>query len=408
MATVAQRTPEQRRTDRILALAGAFSPNTPVTKADLFAKRGKLMDDLLDTLIQPGAHAVIYGERGVGKTSFVSVMSEVYQRVLMTARTNCTSEDSFSDIWHNVFETMTLGSESRLVGFGDNLKKSITTARGLLPERVTPNDVRKALSLLSNGGRVVVILIDEFDRVSSATTKRLFADTIKMLSDYGLNASIVLVGVADSVTQLIAEHESINRNLVQVLMPRMVPAELAEIVDKGLAQVDMTITREAKNRIVSISRGLPHYTHTLALYAARNASNNDRDNVASADVDSAIKNAIQKAQEYVQAMYQDAVKSAQKANYEQVLLACALAPVSDRGSFAAADVRDPMSKIMGKRYEIPNFINNLNLLASEGRGSVLEKIGTPRAYRFRFRDPLLQPYVVMRGIDKGLIKSSDV
>ena len=40
--------------------------------------------------------------------------------------------------------------------------------------------------------------------------QRLFADLIKTLSDQLVRATVVLVGVADNVSDLVAEHESIE------------------------------------------------------------------------------------------------------------------------------------------------------------------------------------------------------
>jgi len=108
-----------------------------------------------------------------------------------------------------------------------------------------------------------IIIIDEVDRIKDQRTTALLADTIKNLSDHSVAATLVLVGVADSVDELIAEHQSVERSLLQVHMPRMSWEELSEILDKGLERLDMTIEKKAKHRIVSLSEGLPHYTHLL-------------------------------------------------------------------------------------------------------------------------------------------------
>ncbi|MBI3822813.1 MAG: hypothetical protein HY289_09055 [Planctomycetes bacterium] len=39
---------------------------------------------------------------------------------------------------------------------------------------------------------------------------------------------------------------------------------------------------------------------------------------------------------------------------------------------------------------------------------MLERIGLPRRYRFRFRNPLLQPFVIMEGFAQGLIRRGDL
>jgi hypothetical protein len=80
--------------------------------------------------------------------------------------------------------------------------------------------------------------------------------------------------------------------------------------------------------------------------------------------------------------------------------------VRSRFIFAAADVRDPLSMIMGKPYDIPAFAQHLNDLSDSARGPVLQKKGSTRRFRYRFINPLLQPYVIMKGLSEGLIEPS--
>jgi len=58
---------------------------------------------------------------------------------------------------------------------------------------------------------------------------------------------------------------------------------------------------------------------------------------------------------------------------------------------------------MKKPYEIPAFSQHLNAFCENARGPVLQRTGTARRYRFRFENPLMQPFVIMDGIKKGLI-----
>lgn len=55
-----------------------FSPSAPITRKDLFAGRTKQLMQLIDAVTEPGQHAVIYGERGVGKTSMAAVCVEIF------------------------------------------------------------------------------------------------------------------------------------------------------------------------------------------------------------------------------------------------------------------------------------------------------------------------------------------
>ena len=62
-----------------------------------------------------------------------------------------------------------------------------------------------------------------------------------------------------------------------------------------------------------------------------------------------------------------------------------------------------MSLIMGKRYDIPAFSQHLNAFCDDDRGPVLQRTGTARKFRLRFVNPLLQPFVLLKGVSDGMV-----
>ena len=113
---------------------------------------------------------------------------------------------------------------------------------------------------------------------------------------------------------------------------------------------------------------------------------------------------VQNASASTKERYITAIQSSHKDSlYEQVLLACALAEPDEFGYFGPPDVRGPMSAIMGKKYEIPAFARHLSSFCNESRGRALERRGTKHRYSYRFSNPLLRPYVYLRGIDNGRV-----
>jgi len=52
---------------------------------------------------------------------------------------------------------------------------------------------------------------------------------------------------------------------------------------------------------------------------------------------------------------------------------------------------------------IDNFQEHLKKFILEERGCVLARRGWDRAFKFRFRDPMMQPYVIMRGVEEKLV-----
>jgi len=391
--------------DRQATLAGLFSPAAPITEQQLFAGRQGQMDNLLHAIEQVGQHAVIFGERGVGKTSIAATMAANLRGTDLPVLTTCDSTDSFSSIWRKTLEEIAVVHELPGVGFAPQASEVLATAADRLPldRDLTPNDVRKIAQEFDRFGDVIIV-IDEFDNLDDGEAKGLFADTMKILSDRRLSTTLVLVGVADNVEELIAEHQSVERAIVQIPMPRMSTLELKEIIDR-IDNVGMSITEEAKERITRLSQGLPHYTHLLSKAAALAADERDSHLIEIGDVDKATEVAMQNAQEGIIRSYYRATMSSQGTLYPQVLLACALTRGDDLGYFSAADVRAPLAAILGKPIETRSFSRHLNQLSDQEaeRGTVLQKIGPPRKLRFRFLNPLLQPFVIMKGLADGLV-----
>src|ERR1700733_5296275 len=90
---------------RIDTLLESFSPSAPIDRRDVFAGRRDQLAALYTVMRQRGQHAVIYGERGVGKTSLASITADQARRdEFFTAHVICDSSDDFSSIWHKIFE----------------------------------------------------------------------------------------------------------------------------------------------------------------------------------------------------------------------------------------------------------------------------------------------------------------
>jgi len=376
-----------------------FSPHTPINQKQFFSGRKTQLQQLLDSVFQVGQHIIIFGERGVGKTSLATVLPEFIKTVgiedIITCRINCVSEDTTEVIWKRVFSEIEVGEV-------DN-RKTITEIIGKQP--ITPHLIQQQLKSITSGENIFILIFDEIDTIHDQHTKRAFAETIKTLSDHAIKTTIMLVGVSDDVDKLILEHQSIERNLVQIHMPRMSILEIGDIlITNGLDQLRMGIEDECVAKILKIAQGLPHYAHLLGRNSARAAIEQGLRNINEEHVNSAIKQSIEQAQQSIKSAYIKAISSPRKNLYAQVILACALAESDELGRFAAVDVRDPFRMVMKKNtYGIPNFAKNLTDLCDLKRGKILEKSGQRRSYRYKFTNPLMQSYVIMRGLQEKAI-----
>lgn len=390
--------------ERSLHVSRIFTPTAPVDEKSLFAGRRDQLRKIIDAVNQKGQHAVIYGERGVGKTSLSNVLASFLpsagQRSIITPRVNCDSSDTFETVFDKAFKEIALIRQQRGTGFLPENRIEQINASDLVGGQFSPDNVRRALTLIASYF-VPVIVLDEFDRLKD-DVKHAVADTIKSLSDHGVDATIVVVGVADTVVDLIREHASVERAMVQIHMPRMSDAEISEIIQTGCGRLELEVDTGALDAVTVLAQGLPHYAHLIGLYSARRVVEANDSRITVKYVQQAIDEAVANSQHSIQNLYHVATMSPRKDNlFADVLLACAMAETDQMGYFAAQDVREPIRNITGKDYDIPSFSQHLNEFTEDKRGPVLKKIGTPRRFRFRFINPLMQPYVVMQGVRAG-------
>jgi ABC-type molybdenum transport system ATPase subunit/photorepair protein PhrA len=66
--------------DDIPSLLGKSFSLHPITQINLFAGRRDKLRDLTIAVSQDGQHPIIYGERGVGKTSLANIVAERNQQ----------------------------------------------------------------------------------------------------------------------------------------------------------------------------------------------------------------------------------------------------------------------------------------------------------------------------------------
>lgn len=382
-----------------------FSPAAPIDRAQLFAGRTMQIDRLINAIFERGRHAVLYGERGVGKTSLTNIFQELVGKIsILTVRKQCSPEDDYISIWKTTFRELTYNVKTPL-GYG----KEETTQHSIADkytDNITPDDVIRELRNV--GQKIpIVIIFDEFDKIGSSSAKKLISHTIKAISDSGINATLIIVGVADDINTLVEEHESVKRNLEEIKMPRMSNEELNEILNKYLPSLEMEIEKKALWKVITLARGLPEYIHLLGRNAAIQAIKTKNLLIKETHIDNAIKEMIIQSDQSSNNTYLKAIHS-NKANalYRQVLLAAAMAKTDNEGRFTLTSIIEPLDRVLGRKMAIAGFQSHIAAFCTEERGSILEREGSPRAYKYRFREPKMQPYVLMQGISSGIITSS--
>ncbi len=146
-----------------------FSPGAPIDENELFAGRSAQSERIIEAVVQRGQHAIVYGERGVGKTSFANTFSvklSAATRTLAAIINNCDPSDDYTSLWKKVFKDLTRNGQNLADSYEDD---------------ITPDDVRRELSTFSLNTTPIIIL-DEFDQLRDNKARGLVANTIKSLS----------------------------------------------------------------------------------------------------------------------------------------------------------------------------------------------------------------------------------
>lgn len=366
-----------------------FTPHKPIRDEGVFNGRDRLLQQVSDTVSQPGKHVLIYGERGLGKTSFANVAARelaLAPRVTVI-RKSCTIEHTFGMVWRELLHGFEHeGKNVASLGDGPSVHDIFEWIRGL--HRATH----------------YVFILDEFDRMQDRNGKKLLADLIKQLSDEIDNVTLILVGVARNLAELFADHESLPRAMMQVKMPRMAADELKSIIETRLPDLGMGMGANALDATVQLSQGFPGYTHLLALHAGRAAIARQSIEIAHADLEAALEEALADVQEHIAAAYKKAVRSSRQNNYEEVLLACALAQSDEQGLFPPSAISKALTEKLRKNLSGASFSRNLAQFCEPARGPALIKQGA--SYGFDYA--LLKPFVLMKGVEKRRILIRDV
>lgn len=369
----------------------------PVDEEDLFAGRSSEVRRIMDAVFSKSKHVVLFGEQGVGKTSLTNVFWKRFSnrlRSFIIARIQAGPHDTFSSLWGRALEELhaagVSSGKSEYVDFDPH------------QDMWTPSQIRRELQKCGVNA-LPIIIVDEYSEVVDADAKKLTANLIKEFYDFTVTTTVILVGVAENISELIEDHTSIDRAIVEIPLSRMSHSELKEIIQKRANRTVITFSSDAIWTIIVLSRGLPYFTQTLSKHAALHAIENRRLEVTNDDVEASMGQFIEDSQKSFKEGYRAAIRSNQDNFFEHSLLACALARADDEGFFTANDVVEPYSAIMKERKRIAHFEKHLRRFSSDEGGNILYKRGGERKQQFRFRDPMMQPYVIIQGIQNKLI-----
>lgn len=268
-------------------LQRAFTPSQPVHDVRMFAGRRELLLQLIRAIEEQQLHAVIFGDRGIGKTSLLHVLAQLAREARYIVRyTSCSEASTFDATFRAI------AADIPLLYHADFDPTSEAGEQGAMLDRMLPDQplsVMKVSEVFARlSGTRVLIILDEFDRATSTDFKRAVAELIKSLSDRAIRVQIVIAGVAANLTELVDYIPSIRRNVLGLPVTTMGEDEVLELIGLGEAASGVQFDPRATDRIVEVALGSPYLASLLAQQAAYGALDRRAPRVELADVTGAI------------------------------------------------------------------------------------------------------------------------
>ena len=314
-------------------------------------------------------HVVIYGERGIGKTSMLHILTQAAKDArYIVVYTTCGANSKFDETFRAVAADIPLLFHSDYSPTAAESEKGASLADLLPAEPLTPRKFGDLAAKLT-GTRVLVIL-DEFDRVDSAAFRRDIAELIKNLSDRLGRVQIVLAGVAADLSDLVEHIPSIRRNIFALRVPKMSEAEVLQIIATGERETDIKFDPGARASIVTVAHGSPYLASLLCHHSSYSAIDEGRDTVLPNDVANAIAIAVSEFQSRVPKPVQANVRRLFTTGRAEIMALAARAALALDGSFSDEDLSATGEITRRKADEIINALVLEGVLkeSAEGEG----------------------------------------
>lgn len=383
-----------------------FTPYAPIDVVDHFFGREKEVAHLVSVINSPGQHVLLYGDRGVGKTSLAKITCTLVQRSkVSTGRfftRRCDSEDSFASLLRDPLryvgydyqvseeteEQFTEGGGKVSLGVAEGGgKRGQSTLIKRVPEyqAESPAWVAEKLKRLK-----ALFLIDEADSLSRKTDRKKIAQLMKLLSDEKSEFTIMVVGIAETGEDLMAGHQSVERCLKETHLSRMTDGDLRDIVRRGMEKLKLSPTDAVVDRIVSISSGYPHFTHLICLKCAESAIVDRRGHIGIDHLQQALRDSVEESEGALKRRYDATLRGCTHAReYVAIMRAAASCGTHEFGSQQIQDRLEGILSIEIPRKTLSRYMSNMVCNGSRGVFNRISK-GV-----YKFADPRMPSFVRM-------------
>jgi Cdc6-like AAA superfamily ATPase len=385
---------DRRRADRFTAirlkLRSAFTPSQPVVDPRMFAGRGELLQHMIGSLEDQKLHLVLYGQRGIGKTSLLHMLADAARGARYIVHcASCGATSNFEETFRAAAQDIPLLFHS---GFGPTTEESEggSTFADLLPAgEFSPRHFGELCARLT--GTRVLIILDEFDRTDSPDFRRELAELMKTLSDRTVRVQLVIAGVAADLADLIEHIPSIRRNIQAVRVPQMTDAEIREFIATGESATGLTFERAARDLVARIACGSPYFVSLICHHAALAAIDDNRSTVRAGDVAVAVEQSLRELRDRIGKPREAEIESLMSDGLGGLLTVIAGASLIAGGEFDAREI-DAVSSNAVEATAAKRLIEQL-----AAKNLIFTRLGDGQG-KYQPLEDGLAPYLWFRGV----------
>lgn len=397
--TLLQQSIERR--EKIIADSGVrdvFTPAKPIDDASLFVGRGREVRQIVAELNTPGQHALLWGDRGVGKTSLAKYLTMKFRTTIGVERVfyvPCSAGSTFVGILREPLHAC--GCDTEVTDTTSSLESQVSgrvtvgLAEGSSEIGAQTSENRRgpaAAMTSTNACRYLndlsaLLVVDETERISDLDTKINLAELLKQLSDADAKFKVLIVGIAQAGADLVAHHESLVRCLKETHLCAMPHDESEEIVRSGMKKVGLAFDEDVISMIATIGGGYAHYVHLLALKCSEVVIAAGAKHVDRLVLQQAMKLAADEAEESLTTTYNDATRSSANDKSKVILRAAA---TIDKIEFTSGELKDRV-RSMGHKEMDQTYLNDL--VSWDGH-TILRRM---KKGVYRFSDPRMPGYI---------------
>jgi hypothetical protein len=379
--------------DARLALNDVFTPAQPVTERSRFAGRLDVLVRLISILEDQRAHVVLYGERGIGKTSLLHILSDIARESRYhVAYASCGAGSRFDEIFRGVLKDIPMLYTRNANPSGKEVEGGASLA-DLLPAGEFDARHLGDICATITGTRVLVIL-DEYDRLQDAAFRQNIAELVKNLSDRAARVQLVIAGVSANLQELVGYIPSIRRNVVGLPMPRLESREVAALIEIGEREAGVKFSPRAVETIDLLSHGSPYLVRLLCHHAGINAINDSRLEVDLPDINRGLDEIVEEAENRLGPVARNRAADLLATGNTPLLAAIARAASTPDGSFRLADIKSGLSDATAEATI------SAELARIEKLGGVLDQTADVGGPAYRFVDDAL-PFFIWMALARG-------